>query len=585
MNLDAHPRWRWLTRAAYAYFAVWLSVWLDRTALAVLSGGLIGAGAMLAATAPDLRGMREAAEAAPLSISLPGSPSASANGSAGPKDFSAREPAGGRLAVAVVDLDQTPLSRQTRRLLGASASLQLVDVGSDLGRGHDLMRQGQVLALLLLPERLQENWLAQAPGSRRAAADPAATRVNASAAERADQTDGQRAGAGASQGASPGVSPGASPGASLGALPGAANIELYGGAGALGRQRALLAALDQVLLALPLPTRSLPSGTTPAPTEAGRLGVVVMDVSPQASPAGGAVTTVGRRGGSAGAAATNPADTAAAAGASARGGAAAGARGGASAGAGAEPLARAEGAADRRVPGQLAVRASVDVSYGDAALLSPGWMPALLALPAVRPATALLMVQQTLLVVMSMLFAHWSEHRGWPVRRNWNSYLGVWAALVSLAMLGCLLHLVPGRMAGWFDPAVGTRYGALFVLLLLFCASLAALSIWLAGQLRYREGGLIGLALLTLPLLALAALPAPLPLAWPDSLGGVLPTALQALAWLLPSTAAGHSLALLTEAGASWADCARDFAVLGTIATLALAAGLHSWREPLNSSS
>lgn len=572
MNLDAHPRWRWLSRAAYAYFAVWLSVWLDRTALAVLSGGLIGAGAMLAATAPDLRGMREAAEAAPLSISLLGGKSASASGSARPTDFSAREPAGGRLAVAVVDLDQTPLSRQTRRLLGASASLQLADVGSDLGRGHDLMRQGEVLALLLLPERLQENWLAQASGGRRATADPAAIRLDASAAERADQTDGHRAGASASHGPS------------LDVLPGAANIELYGGAGALGRQRALLAALDQVLLALPLPTRSLPSGTTPALTEAGRLGVVVMDVNPQGAPAGGATTTAGRRGAGAGATVANPADTAAAAGASARGGAVAGARRGTGVGAGAEQLAGADGAGDRRVPGQLAVRASVDVSYGDAALLSPGWMPALLALPAVRPATALLMVQQTLLVVMSMLFAHWSEHRGWPVRRNWNSYVGVWAALVSLAMLGCLLHLVPGRMSGWFDPAVGTRYGAVFVLLLLFCASLAALSIWLAGQLRYREGGLIGLALLTLPLLALAALPAPLPLAWPDSLGGVLPTALQALAWLLPSTAAGHSLALLTEAGASWADCARDFIVLGAIATVALAAGLHSWREPLNSS-
>ena len=105
MNLDARPRWRWLSRAGYAYFAVWLSVWLDRTALAVLSGGLIGAGAILAATAPDLRGMREAAEAAPQSISLLGGTAASAGAAAARTDFSAREAAGGRLAVAVVDLD------------------------------------------------------------------------------------------------------------------------------------------------------------------------------------------------------------------------------------------------------------------------------------------------------------------------------------------------------------------------------------------------------------------------------------------------------------------------------------------------
>lgn len=538
MNLDARPRWRWLSRAGYAYFAVWLSVWLDRTALAVLSGGLIGAGAILAATAPDLRGMREAAEAAPQSISLLGGTAASAGAAAARTDFSAREPAGGRLAVAVVDLDQTPLSRQTRRLLGASASLQLVDVGSDLGRGHDLLRQGQVLALLLLPERLQEGWLAQAPGSRRIAADLTAPRLDPPAdAGSAGNKDVAAARADA---------------AAAAALPGAASIELYGGAGALGRQRALLAALDQVLHALPAPGHLTSPGGAVAPTEAGHLGVVVMGVQAVA----GSASTAAR----AGAAPIVSVDAAGSARARGAGG--------------------GQGASDRRVPGQLAMRATVDVSYGAAPLLSPGWVPALLALPAVRPATALLMVQQTLLVVMCMLFAHWSEHRGWPVRRNWTSYLGVWAALLSLALLGCLLHLVPGRMAGWFDPAVGTRYGALLVLLLLFCASLSALAIWLAGQLRYREGGLIGLALLTLPLLALAVLPTPLPMAWPDSLSGVLPAALQALAWLLPSTAAGHSLALLTEAGASWSDCSSDFIVLGSIGTAALAAGLHSWREP-----
>jgi hypothetical protein len=482
MNLDARPRWRWLSRAMYAYFAVWLSVWLDRTALAVLCGGLIGAGALLASTAPDLRGMRESAEAAPQAISA-----ASAAGlfNAGHGDFSAREPAGGRLALAVVDLDQTPLSRQLLRLLGASAALRLVDVGSDLGRGHDLLRQGRVLALLLLPERMQEGWLGPVPAANPPPAD--ALDPTGVAAGQSTQT------------------------------PAPASLELYGGAGALGRQRALLVALDQVLQAVPAPVQS--SFGAPPQTGSARLGVVVM-------PASGA--------GAAGGAAAVPAII-------------------------------------TPVPA---------LSYGDAALLSPGWLPALLALPAAHPGTALLVVQQTLLVVLCMLFAHWSEQRGWPVRRNWNGYLGVWAAVTTLALLGCLFHLMPGRLAGWFDPAPGTRYGAMLVLLLLFSTSLAALAIWVASLLRYREGGLIGLALLTLPLLALAALPAPLAWAWPASPSAALPALVQAFAWLLPSTAAGHGLALLTEAGAGWADCTPDFAVLGAIGAVAVAAGLYSWREP-----
>jgi hypothetical protein len=480
MNLDARPRWRWLSRSLYAYFAVWLSVWLDRTALAVLCGGLIGAGALLAATGPDLRGMRESAEAAPQVI---GPASAAGVFNAGRADFSAREPAGGRLALAVVDLDQTPLSRQLLRLLGASAALRLVDVGSDLGRGHDLLRQGRVLALLLLPEHMQEGWLGPLP-------------VSASSQDGVDL-------AGAASGRSA-------------LAPAPVSLELYGGAGALGRQRALLAALDQVLQAVPAPVQS--SFGAPPATGPARLGVVVMPASAASAAAGAAAAR----------------------------------------------------AVITPVPA---------LSYGNAALLSPGWMPALLALPAAHPGTALLVVQQTLLVVLCMLFAHWSEQRGWPVRRNWNGYLGVWAAVTTLALLGCLFHLMPGRLAGWFDPAPGTRYGAMLVLLLLFSTSLAALAIWLASLLRYREGGLIGLALLTLPLLALAALPAPLAWAWPTSPTAALPALVQAFAWLLPSTAAGHGLALLTEAGASWADCWRDFAVLGAIGTAAVSAGLYGWRE------
>jgi hypothetical protein len=546
MNVDVRPpRWRWISRATYAFFAVWLSVWLDRITLSALVGGLVVAGALLAGSAPDLRSMRAAADTAgvPLSAAPPPGQGASRPTPAvlRSSDFTMREPAGGRLPLVVVDLDQTPLSRQLQRLLGASAALQLVDAGPDFGHGHDMLRQGSVLGLLLLPERLQETWLGatrRPPGAAAAAASAAGIDL-ASVADVAAAADIQ--------------------------------IELYSGAGALGRQRALLAAIEQVVQALP----TARAGAAPAgqPVAAGHLGVLRLDGL------GGVLPGVGSDSGRTVVALRLTALQAGAAQASADPVVAAAAASGAPADRAASAVAAAASSAAAAEP------RPGDSPAASAALLAPPWLPALLALPTPRPGTALLIVQQTLLVVLAIMFATWTQERAWPVRRNWSSYLGVWTGVVSLALAGCVFHLVPGHLSGWFDPVPGAHWLAMLALLLVYCASLATVAIWLAGLLREREGGLIGLALLTLPLLTLAALPAPLPWAWPDNLAGVLPAVTQALSWLLPATAAGHGLGLLSDAGAGWADVARDFAVLAVIGLAALAGGLVSWREPLTSGS
>jgi hypothetical protein len=598
MNVDLRPpRWRWLSRALYAFFALWLSVWLDRSVLAALVSGLVAAGALLAGTAPDLRSMREAAETTgtpltdlhsgaqrPLVLLPP------ASGSAMPVDYRAREPAGGRLPLVVVDLDQTPLSRHLQRQLGASAALQLIDAGPEFGRGQDLLRQGRVLGLLLLPERLQETWL----GASRAPA-----RQRNSPLPDPPGSDGETP-------APP------APSAAAEAAGAEVQIELHSAGGALGRQRALQAAIEQVMAALPTP-RAVPHQTAalPAPqlsVAPGQLGVLVARTPAQLTQQAQATQAVELP------VVTPPAT-----------------REGASGGTRPAAAAPALDAGEQRVSGRTRIQlklthldggraeaaalasASSPVLSTDAAstaaghysgtrgfgqgqsatavhrqppaLLASPWLPALLALPAARPGTALLIVQQTLLVVLSMMFMHWTEQRAWPVRRNWSSYLGVWAGVTSLALLGCLGHLLPGYLAGWFDPAPGTRWDAMLVLLLAFAASLAALAIWLASLLRQREGGLIGLALLTLPLLTLAALPSPLqgslPWAWPDSFGALLPAVAQTLSWLLPATAAGHGLSLLVDTGAGWPDLVRDFAMLGSIGAVAVAGGLYGWREPL----
>jgi hypothetical protein len=536
MNVDIRPpRWRWLNRALYAFFALWLSVWLDRTARVALGSGLVMAGALLAGSAPDLRNLRLAAETAgtPLSAQVGGSGGSAAGlaplaqaaaafdpAAATTPNYRLREPAGGRLPLVVVDLDQTPLSRHLQRQLGASTALQLIDPGPEYGYSQDLLRQGRALGLLVLPEHLQDSWLGP----------PRATPVG-------DTPPGS----GSSSGA-----------------PGELTIDLYSGAGPLGRQRALLVAINQVLQALPSPhdvpgltAASLGSNSVPPTRPAGtQLGLIVarnaavlLDSSSSSGSGGGSATL------------PQDARTTAA-------------------------------AAHSRTAIELRLAHLDDDARGTApALLAPPWLPALLALPVARPGTALLIVQQTLLVVVCMLFATWTQQHSWPVRRNWSSYLGVWAAVAGLALLGCLCHLLPGRLAGWFDPAPGTRYDTLAALLLLYAASLATVSIWLASLLRQREGGLAGLALLTLPLLTLTALPAPLQgslgTSWPEGLSALLPALTQGLAWLLPATSAGHGITLITETGAGWAEVAHDFALLGAIGTVALAGGLYNWREPL----
>ncbi|MEY4749547.1 MAG: hypothetical protein RIQ60_1761 [Pseudomonadota bacterium] len=551
MTVNIHPpRWRWLNRALYAFFALWLSVWLDRAARVALGGGLVVAGVLLAGSAPDLRSLREAADTAGTPVTarvgggLPPMPMATAPNSpvagGSPADYRLREPAGGRAPLVVVDLDQTPLSRHLQRLLGASAALQLLDTGPEYGHSQDLLRQGRALGLLVLPEHLQDSWLGAMP-------------------RLAPASNGGAAGSGNS----------AAPAGEL-------TIDLYSGPGALGRQRAMLAAIQQVLQALPSPqgVPDAPSvaggGTAAHASAAAPLGMVVLREPSQALVGAGHPPAL---------ASHMPAPT---------------------------PrtaiqirLKPAEGtdsaiSRDTDAPATLAQPPASGVAdAAPPALLAPPWLPALLALPVARPGTALLIVQQTLLVVLCMLFSTWTQQRIWPVRRNWSSYLGVWIAVTGMALLGCLGHLLPGWLAGWFDPAPATRWDALAALLLLYAACVAALAVWLASLLRLREGGLVLLALLTLPLLTLAALPAPLQaglgLSWAEGTGGgsapqwasLLPTLLQGLSWLLPATPAGHGLALLTEAGAGWADVALDFALLGGIGTFAVAGGLYNWREPL----
>lgn len=177
----------------------------------------------------------------------------------------------------------------------------------------------------------------------------------------------------------------------------------------------------------------------------------------------------------------------------------------------------------------------------------------------VVPAVALLILQQTLLMGAAMLAGTWAE--AGQLRAGARAWLG------RVAALSCCGLLSGAFFFGWVFwlqdyPRGGNPLGAL-VLLLFYVPTVCALGLLLGCWFRDRERALQLLLFTALPMAFLSGF------SWPTQ---ALPAPLQALAQLLPSTAAIQASLRLNQMGAPLAD------VTGWLMTLALlGAGALAW--------
>ena len=171
----------------------------------------------------------------------------------------------------------------------------------------------------------------------------------------------------------------------------------------------------------------------------------------------------------------------------------------------------------------------------------------------VVPGVATLIVQQTLLIGMTMLFGTWYQRKTFPLPggRTAGAYLGMLLAFASVALLNCCYFF---GFVFWFqDYPRGGNFGGLLLLLPLFSLTVAAFGMLLAMLFRTRERGTQLMIATSMPVLFLAGL------TWPVS---SMPVVLQWLRWLLPSTAGIQGFVALNQMGASLYEIRHEVAGL-----------------------
>ena len=186
----------------------------------------------------------------------------------------------------------------------------------------------------------------------------------------------------------------------------------------------------------------------------------------------------------------------------------------------------------------------------------------------VVPGVATLIVQQTLLIGMTMLFGTWYQRSTFPLaQRTAGGYAGMLLAFASVAFLNCCYFF---GFVFWFqDYPRGGNFGGLLLLLLLFSLTVAAFGMLLAMLFRTRERGTQLMIATSMPVLFLAGL------TWPVS---SMPVSLQWLRWLLPSTAGIQGFVALNQLGASLYEIRHEVGGLAGLLLVCLVLGWRRWR-------
>lgn len=186
----------------------------------------------------------------------------------------------------------------------------------------------------------------------------------------------------------------------------------------------------------------------------------------------------------------------------------------------------------------------------------------------VVPAVALLILQQTLLMGVAMLVGTWVEQG--RHRASAPVWLGRLLGLSSIGVLSGLFYF--GWVFAWQDFPRGGNPGGALVLLALYMPAVATLGALLGVWFADRERAMQVLLLTSLPMAFVSGF------SWPSE---ALPTLLQWLRWLVPSTSAIQASLRLNQMGAALADVAAPMAVLAGLLLVAGAALLWVTRPAM----
>ena len=186
----------------------------------------------------------------------------------------------------------------------------------------------------------------------------------------------------------------------------------------------------------------------------------------------------------------------------------------------------------------------------------------------VVPGVVVLIMQQTFLLGIGLLFGSWSSEQSFPYAQDAASYCGALSAFALVVALNAMYFF--GFVFWWQDYPRGGNLAGTAVLTLLFAYSVAALGMLIGMFFRTRERSMQLLVATALPIMFLSGL------TWPAS---AIPAPLQALSRLLPSTAAIQGFVATNQMGASLYEVRMEVAGLLGLATGFIALGMWKWRR------
>jgi ABC-2 type transport system permease protein len=183
------------------------------------------------------------------------------------------------------------------------------------------------------------------------------------------------------------------------------------------------------------------------------------------------------------------------------------------------------------------------------------------------PGVVVLIIQQTLLMAIALMFGTWFERDGLPISAGLSSYFGMLSAYASAAALNCLYFF--GFVLWWQDYSRGGNLAGMLVFILLYSYTIAAVGMLLGMLFRTRERSAQLLLGTSLPFMFLAGL------AWPVQ---ALPPMLQLVRWLIPSTAGIQGFIALNQLGASLSEVSIEAAALALLLLVSVSAGTWKWK-------
>lgn len=185
----------------------------------------------------------------------------------------------------------------------------------------------------------------------------------------------------------------------------------------------------------------------------------------------------------------------------------------------------------------------------------------------VVPGVATLIIQQTLLMAIAMMFGTWFQKKSFPYTTSLSHYTGMLCAFSCVAIINCLYYF--GFVLWLQDYPRGGNFAGLIVLTVLFSFTIAACGMLMGMWFRTRERGMQLLIATSMPILFLSGL------TWPDT---ALPTVLYYLRWLLPSTAGIQGFIGVNQLGASLYEIRHEITVLCVLLIAFVWGGCVRWK-------